>query len=126
MSLQFTIWGRAVPKGRPRGVLIKGRVRHLTPKRTREYERRVREVAAEAVEQEAGWSMSERYVVSVCFMFDDKRKRDLDNLLKAVTDAMNGIVYDDDSQIDELRVKRLPGTPAAHVAVAELDNEGES
>jgi len=36
----------------------------------------------------------------------DKRKRDLDNILKALLDAMQGSLYEDDSQIDQLLIKR--------------------
>ena len=36
----------------------------------------------------------------------DNRKRDLDNLLKAVLDGMaKGLVYEDDSQIRDLRIR---------------------
>lgn len=33
------------------------------------------------------------------FYLSDKRRCDLDNLIKIVMDALNGVVYDDDSQI---------------------------
>ncbi len=37
----------------------------------------------------------------------DRRRRDLDNLLKATLDALTHAgVYDDDSQIDDLRIRR--------------------
>ena len=36
----------------------------------------------------------------------DRRRRDLDNVLKAVLDAMEGAVYIDDSQIDVLVIER--------------------
>jgi crossover junction endodeoxyribonuclease RusA len=37
----------------------------------------------------------------------DRRRRDLDNLLKAVQDALaHAGVYDDDSQIVDLRIRR--------------------
>lgn len=36
----------------------------------------------------------------------DKRARDIDNLLKAPLDALKGICFDDDSQIDELMITR--------------------
>lgn len=37
----------------------------------------------------------------------DRRRRDLDNLLKAVLDALQAAaVYDDDGQIDDIRITR--------------------
>jgi crossover junction endodeoxyribonuclease RusA len=35
----------------------------------------------------------------------DRRRRDIDNLLKVLLDSLNGIAWDDDSQVKELRVK---------------------
>ncbi len=48
----------------------------------------------------------ERLLVTIFVSQPDKRKRDLDNILKAILDSLNGIAYEDDSQIDELRVIR--------------------
>src|SRR5213075_2258979 len=44
--------------------------------------------------------------VSVRFFFGTKRKTDLDNFNKLWQDALTGIVYDDDSQIEELHLYR--------------------
>lgn len=39
----------------------------------------------------------------------DKRKRDLDNLCKCIGDSLqHAQVYDDDNQIDELIIRRMP------------------
>jgi crossover junction endodeoxyribonuclease RusA len=38
----------------------------------------------------------------VYFYFQTKRRRDLDNQNKLILDALTGVVYGDDSQIDEL------------------------
>lgn len=40
------------------------------------------------------------------FYFSDKRKRDLDNQNKLILDALTGLLYEDDSQIDELTLRR--------------------
>lgn len=42
--------------------------------------------------------------LNVIFYFKDNRKRDMDSHLKALQDSMSGIVYEDDSQINELHV----------------------
>lgn len=52
---------------------------------------------------------SGRLRVVMAFMPPDKRRRDLDNLQKAVSDALQlAGVFDDDSQIDDLRIFRVP------------------
>lgn len=38
--------------------------------------------------------------------FADKRKCDLDNRLKALQDALTGVLWVDDSQIDEIIIRR--------------------
>jgi len=48
-----------------------------------------------------------RISVSIEACVPDKRRRDLDNMIKAVLDAMqHGGLYADDSQIDELYICR--------------------
>lgn len=42
--------------------------------------------------------------LNVLFYFKDNRKRDIDSHLKALLDSMSGIVYQDDSQVNELHV----------------------
>ena len=48
--------------------------------------------------------MTEDVCLNVFFYFKDNRKRDIDSHLKALLDSMSGIVYIDDSQINELHV----------------------
>ena len=43
----------------------------------------------------------------------DKRQRDIDNILKPILDALNGISYLDDSQVTELFVKKEQSTQDA-------------
>ncbi len=52
--------------------------------------------------------------MTILFVLPDHRKRDLDNLSKAVCDSLNGIVFEDDSQIVDLHLtkrvsKQAPG-----------------
>lgn len=47
--------------------------------------------------------------VHIRLYFKDKRKRDIDNYNKAILDSMTKIIYEDDSQIEELNVKKLVG-----------------
>lgn len=47
----------------------------------------------------------------------DKRKRDLDNLMKAVLDALQGSFYKDDFQVQQLVVTRGVGTPDGCIVV---------
>jgi Holliday junction resolvase RusA-like endonuclease len=41
------------------------------------------------------------------------KKPDADNIAKAICDALNGIAYDDDSQITELHVRKIYAEDAA-------------
>lgn len=70
-----------------------------------------------------GPPLSGRVAVSIELTAPDKRKRDIDNHVKAALDALEHAgVYENDSQIDEIRVKRLhvesPG--ACDVTITQL------
>jgi len=58
--------------------------------------------------------------ISIRFYFNDKRQRDLDNLMKSVTDALNGIAYKDDSQITiAVLAKYKDNIPRTEVEISE-------
>ena len=53
-------------------------------------------------------SFLEGYIsVTMDFRLGNNRRVDLDNLSKAVLDAMNGIVYKDDTEVIELHLKKM-------------------
>jgi crossover junction endodeoxyribonuclease RusA len=52
-------------------------------------------------------------------IYCDKRP-DLDKLLRAIGDAITGIVVVDDAAIVELRARKAYGSPAAHIAIRTL------
>lgn len=62
--------------------------------------------------------MNGRLAVRVTVCPPDNRRRDLDNVQKALLDALaKGGAYRDDSQIDRLVVERGPVTPGGRVLV---------
>ena len=116
VRLSFVIPGTPRPKQRPR----KARAGHFyTPATTRGYEATLRVYALQAV-RASGWPLATkaRVVVWLHAYFPDRRDRDLDNAQKVV-DGANGIIWHDDSQIDEWHVyRRLDrANPRLEVAV---------
>jgi crossover junction endodeoxyribonuclease RusA len=102
--LAFVVPGPPVPKERPRFGL-RGRV--YTPSKTSSYERTVKVHALAAVAR-ASWRRAPgaRYAVDLVVYFPDARRRDLDNVCKSILDGCNGVVFADDSEVDEVRVLR--------------------
>ena len=108
----FIVPGEPVPKARPR-VTRNGRT--YTPKKTADYEKLVRA----SYEEQAGKYFGDGPLmcrISLYFpipksygkrkterIFDKKilytKKPDIDNCVKAILDALNGIAYKDDSQV---------------------------
>lgn len=135
--IQITIPGTPVAKGRPRAVR-KGRigVRMYTPAKTAKFEAWCR-LAATAV-----WGNQAPLdgPLSVIFMIympiptslsakkraelmgkPHTKKPDASNIIKAVEDAFNGIVWSDDSQISLLTAHKVYDTePRIEVNVAQI------
>jgi Holliday junction resolvase RusA-like endonuclease len=115
-------------KGRPR--FSNGRV--LTDAKTREYERELATLLAESyrgrevldcpvtvqIEFRLALPVGKRAVSA--FWAASKPASDLDNLIKAVTDAANGIVWTDDVRIVALSAKKIltKGKPGITMRVA--------
>lgn len=56
-----------------------------------------------------GFAADKRLAVSVIFNPPDRRRRDIDNICKALLDSLTHAgVYADDSQIDRLTIERGP------------------
>ncbi|MCE7937131.1 MAG: RusA family crossover junction endodeoxyribonuclease [Chloroflexi bacterium CFX6] len=83
----------------------------------------VRSIAAAAVgAQIDDEARSGRWYAGVTF-YRFKRRGDVDNLLKAVLDALQGVVWHDDAQVDAIDARRMRcrrGEDRAVVAVAEI------
>lgn len=134
-TIQFTVRGKPQGKQRARsGRTSSGRPVHYTPEKTRAYEEAIRLAALEArgnVRPHARipWAVSLDIVCAVPPSWTRKQtseallhlvrptsKPDCDNVLKAVCDACNGVLWADDSQVVDARAtKRYGGEPAVHV-----------
>lgn len=98
-SVSFVVLGPPVPKGRPR--FVRGHA--VTPKRTREYEKLVREVAALHCGR---WRRDGLYRVTLTFFGQRELRGDLDNYVKALMDGMQGHAFDNDRQVVELVARK--------------------
>lgn len=133
--VELFIPGDPVGKGRPRFSRIGGKPIAYTPIKTREYEA---EVALRARQSMAGQqaligpvSIAIEAVFPIPESWPMKRKQagelpakkpDLDNIIKIIGDALNGIVYVDDAQICRAVVeKRYGDEPGVFVVVAPLE-----
>ena len=115
--IAFTVPGDPVPKGRPRvAVTAAGKVRPYTPKRTREYEDAIGNAWIGEGPRPPQFSGAVRVSIRV-------RERvypsDLDNYVKAVLDALNGLAWADDRQVEVLdaTIERKQQEPGIDVTI---------
>ena len=138
LVVTFTVDGDPVPKGRPRFARRGQFVQTYTDSKTLEYETHVAIRARHAIgssEPLKGalsvflylrYAVPESYTKKrkeACLLGLEFPKRiDLDNVYKSITDAMNGIVYVDDSQIVEAHIKKVYAESAgANIMVQECE-----
>lgn len=117
-ELDFLVPGRPIPKARAR--VVAGGA--FTPKSTRQYERSIGQAALfglMARQSVASWPLDARYRVSIVATFPTRHRCDIDNVAKAVLDGCNGVLWDDDSQVDALSIERAydPTRPGVSVRV---------
>jgi len=135
--ISFTVDGTAVPKQRPR---ISGRQAY-TPKRTKDYEERVRDAFRSSYHglfPAIGKDVPVRIYISIYQAIPKswpKKKRlqaeqgkivplgrngDIDNIAKSILDALNGFAYEDDCQVTMLIITKQYGVqPCAEVWLGE-------
>lgn len=99
----FFVPGPPVGKERPR-MTRSGRV--YTPKRTVEYERKVRLCALAAGVRRKARPAAIALRVHI-FVRNPRARPDADNIAKAICDALNGVAYDDDAQVVDLHARKL-------------------
>lgn len=133
----FIVLGEPVAKGRPRFTRT-GKA--YTPKKTKDYEKKVRETY-----EKGGYPYFGRSPVRMevkVFMAAPKstskkklqmmkngfirpiKKPDLTNIVKSIEDGLNGVAYEDDSQIVEMNAEKYYSEiPHVSVLIFSLENE---
>lgn len=133
--IAFTVPGQPVGKGRPRLGKVGAHARMFTPQKTVSYEGLVAHTAQAAM---AGRPMFESAVgvnlfidVMVLASWSGKKQRaalagellpttkpDVDNVVKAIFDGLNGVLWRDDVLVVDTRLrKRYAATPGVRVEV---------
>lgn len=139
--ITFTVPGQVVGKGRPRVTTIGGFARLYTPAKTASYEGLVAHAAHEAMHGmeplqgpvrihlaircavPASWSQKKQRQALAGEILPTV-KPDADNIIKAVCDGCNGVVWRDDVQCaDGSWTKRYSATPGVVVTIAPLGRE---
>ena len=136
-SVYFVVTGKPVGKGRPRASTRGGFVRMYTDAKTLGYEAAIADEAARAMSGAEPFETPMQMQVSCYYpipkswpkkikqeAIDEERfpnvKPDLDNVVKAVLDALNGVVYLDDAQVVNLvATKRYATEPRVEVYIFE-------
>ena len=125
-----------VPQGRPRMCRVGSGVRAVDPPKSRIYKETLQQMAKMAKPQmitDTPLNIVLQFVLPVPSSWSKKKqakalageivpqgKPDLDNLIKAVLDAMNDIVWEDDSAIVEVAANKVYGdTPLVRMVVYE-------
>lgn len=133
--IAFEVPGPVVGKGRPRAFRLGNGIRMHTPAKTASYENLVTMCASQAMAGRAplagpvevrlslyvsppeSWSKKKR-AEALNGEIKPTTKPDVDNCIKAVADACNGVVWLDDKQITTVTVtKRYSVAPSAYVEV---------
>ena len=126
MTVEFTVLGTPVGKERPRFVRIGNHIRTYTPRKTKDYERKVKQSYKEQITHGRlleGAIKAELVAVFPIPKSVTKKRReemlagevpctkhlDLDNCIKGIFDGLNGVAYKDDASIDEIYARQMYG-----------------
>lgn len=146
VMISFVVKGIPIPKARAR-VVIRGKFPSAyTPKPSKDYEKLV-SITAKSAMNKAGLQMTKmpckielNFLLPIAASTSKKKtelmnrgeikhtkKPDLDNLVKQVCDALNDVVWEDDSQVVEMiAYKRYCGkdiTPGLYAIVTIIESE---
>ena len=143
MIIQFSVPGQPVGKQRPKFTTVKGHAVAYTPAKTANYETLVRLAYMQAYPGAKPFEKGTPLVVNIEAFFQipkatSKKKReemlahnirpttkiDIDNISKAVCDALNKVAYYDDSQIVVLKARKYyADEPGVNITIYAVSNE---
>lgn len=133
--ISFEIEGDPVGKGRPKFSSRGGFARAYTPKKTIDYEKKVKKCYLDQIGTKFDCALRVEITAfypipkstskknRVKMLRDEIRctkKPDIDNIAKIILDALNGVAYEDDKQVISLEVNKMYGE-VPKVAVSLLD-----
>jgi Holliday junction resolvase RusA-like endonuclease len=138
--ISFTVPGQPVGKGRPRIGKIGPHARMFTPEKTVNYEGLVAHIASQArgshpliegavgcnlfidCQVPASWSQKKQRLALAGEVLPTT-KPDADNVLKAIFDGLNGVLWKDDVQVVDGRFrKRYSATPGVRVEIWSVES----
>jgi Holliday junction resolvase RusA-like endonuclease len=126
-SIKFTIPMIPVPKARARTVICGGNVHSFTPKATRDAEDFIRAFVSGYPTFAAGvpLAMSIDFYLSRPRSISKKRefpttRPDIDNYIKLIFDALDGVLFSNDSQIIRLLARKQYGEPRIELEITEI------
>lgn len=136
--INFTIYGTPVAQGRPRASTRGGFVKMYDPAKSRDFKKYVKLVASEHRPEsllEGPLALEVRIFKPSLKSFSKKKKAeaeqgtlrpvtkpDVDNYVKGVKDALNQVIWKDDSQVVDLHISKwYSETPRVEVTVKPLE-----
>ncbi|MGM0748757.1 MAG: RusA family crossover junction endodeoxyribonuclease [Bacillota bacterium] len=138
-SIQFVVYGEPVAQGRPRGLVQNGKVRMRDPVKSKNFKQYVALVAAQYRPKKVisgPVAMDVRVFRPMPKAVSNSKKKkesaekgllrpttkpDVDNYVKGVKDALNHLIYKDDSQVVDLKVSKFYSEePRVEVIITEI------
>lgn len=138
MRFEFIVYGKPVPKGRPRFFIRNGFAATYTPNETRKAENNVGKVArlsgVKCIGKGVPVSIKMKFVMPIPKSFSKKKrdaaiagelkcttKPDIDNLAKII-DGLNKIAWEDDAQIVSASFEKVYGeVPRTEFIIEEVE-----
>lgn len=138
-AICFTVYGQPVAKARARAFLRNGHISHYTPDKTVCYENLVALAASEAMQKipplqspikltlsaflaiPKSWR-AKKQVAAATGQLPHITRPDLDNIVKAVKDGLNGVAWQDDAQVVVCNAKKHYGVqPRVDIVILPID-----